>query len=329
MRAQLGLVSAAALAVFAAAGGVRAQTGAQPPAGGDDSQGSGQPPSVGYPEPSPAGPAQSPPPAAAPAGQAPGQAPPAASPQEPPPPASAGQPPPAAYSQDGYGYAYGEPPPPPPPKEPGSFPAFSVRIDPINALLKGRMGLELEMQLWKFITAEVAPVFVVWQQPPLIYWVGRNNNLRQESNGLGPISGASIAASFWLEGKPFRGFVLKAILTDYGYRYVAKDNVGLIDQSNQVERRLLAFFGSYSKIGFFTYGGGIELGVELNRRRRCIATHATASLPAVAGTNCPNESVMQVERFGDANNPTDADFRGFPFPVVLDFRLSLGFVFEP
>lgn len=324
MRAQLGLLGATtALAVLAAAGAV----GAQQPS----SDAEGQPPAVGYPE--PAAPAANPQPAPAQAPPPAAQAPPPAAQPQPPPPASASQPPPAAYSDGGYGYAY-EPPPPPPPKEPGKFPAFSVRVDPINALLKGRMGLELEMQLYKFITAELAPVFVVWQQPPLIYWVGRSNNLHQESNGLGPISGASLGLGFWLEGRPFRGYVLKAILTDYGYKYIAKDGAGLIDQMNQVERRLLAFFGSYSKIGFFTFGGGLGLGVELNRRRRCVpdenrATTLPSSPPAVAGTDCRDESVMQVERYDGTDAPTNIDFRGFPYPVVLDFRLSLGFVFEP
>jgi hypothetical protein len=191
------------------------------------------------------------------------------------------------------------------------------------------MGLELEVQVWKFITAEVVPIFVVWQQPPTFNWLGRDSSVHQESNGLGPISGASIGAGFWLEGKAFRGYVLKAILTDYGYKYVAKDDAGVIDHANQVERKLFGFFGSYSKIGIFTIGGGIGIGAELNRRRRCIASEATATSPAVPGTNCKDDFLIQIDRNPPLGQSSQANLRGFPYPVVLEGRISLGFVFEP
>ncbi len=246
----------------------------------------------------------------------------------PPPPASASAPPPAAYTEGGYGYGANEPPPPPPPKEGGKIPAFAVRVDPFNALLAGRMGLELEVQLWKFITAEVVPIFVVWQKPPTLNWAGRNDSLHQESNGLGPISGASIGTGFWLGGKPFRGYVLRATLTDYGYKYVARDDLGLIDRVNLVERRLVFSFGSVSRIGFFTIGGDIGLGVELNRRRRCIGTPATETSPTTAGTHCKDEALIQVNRDFYAREGSIVNLRSFPYPVVLEGRISLGFVFE-
>ena len=311
------------LAVLAAAGAVRAQ---QPPA--SDAQGTGQPPAVGYPEPAPAPPAQNPQPA--PAAAAPAQAPPPAAQTQPPPPASSREPPPG-----GYGYAYEEPPPPPPPKEPGKIPGFAVRVDPFNAILAGRMGLELEIQLYKFITAELVPIFVVWQKPPLFNWIERDTDVHQESTGLGPISGASIGIGFWLEGKPFRGYVLRGVLTDYGYKYVAKDELGVIDHANMVERRLFASFGSYSKFGVFTIGGEIGIGAELNRRRRCFDPYGAglavegSPTPAVPSTNCKDEAQLQIQRASLPNNPFPvADLRGFPYPVVLEGRISLGFVFE-
>ena len=123
--------------------------------------------------------------------------------------------------------------------------------------------------------------------------------------------------------------MLKAILTDYGYKYVAKDNYGVIDHANMVERKLFGFFGSYSKIGIFTIGGGIGIGAELNRRRRCITETRTTTEQAVPGTNCPDDFLMQIVRIPGPNEGSVADMRGWPYPVVLEGRISLGFVFEP
>jgi hypothetical protein len=128
--------------------------------------------------------------------------------------------------------------------------------------------------------------------------------------------------------------VLRGTLTDYGYKYVAKDELGVVDHANMVERKLFASFGSYSRWGVFTIGGEIGLGVELNRRRRCIPDEGLAYAsdnppkPAVPGTNCRDEFQMQVTRNPALGEDPRADLRGFPYPVVLEARISLGFVFE-
>ncbi|MGC4067514.1 MAG: hypothetical protein QM784_23290 [Polyangiaceae bacterium] len=109
---------------------------------------------------------------------------------------------PAAYDQGTSGIA--EPPPPPPPDEKSDFklPDFSVRVDPLNWLLAGRLGFELESELWKFISVEVIPVFVVNEKPPLLNLSGIPDTLRQQSNGVGALAGASIGAGFWLMESP-------------------------------------------------------------------------------------------------------------------------------
>ena len=103
--------------------------------------------------------------------------------QQPPPPGY-GQPPPPGYGQPpppGYGQppppGYGQPPPPATTTlaaasassacDDGEFemPGFAVRVDPLNWLIGGRLGFELEVQLWEFITFETIPMFVTESEP--------------------------------------------------------------------------------------------------------------------------------------------------------------------
>ena len=110
------------------------------------------------------------------------------------------------------------------------MPGFSIRVDPFNWLLEGRLGLELEVVAWKFISVELVPVFVANTEPPSFNFSGRDDPISQHSNGIGPISGASLGAGFWLSGTPLQGYVLRALLTNYGYTYEAKDGAGVFDQ---------------------------------------------------------------------------------------------------
>ena len=88
---------------------------------------------------------------------------------------------------------------------------FSARVDPFNALLEGRLGLELELELSKYVSLELVPVFVLTKSPPMLnYNTYEKSSLHQESNGWGPLSGAAIDAGLWFGGKPFRGYVLRA-----------------------------------------------------------------------------------------------------------------------
>jgi hypothetical protein len=238
-----------------------------------------------------------------------------------------GQPQPqAGYGQSqqgGYQQGYGYQEPPPPPEKPeGKFeiPDFSVRLDPFNWLLEGRLGFELEVQLWKFITFETVPVFVVNNSPPTLNLTGRNDDLTQHSNGIGALSGTSLGAGFWLDGKPFQGYVIRAIFTNYGYEYRTTSDGQRIDTVEHTERQLFGFFGSYARWGFFTLGGGIGLGVELNKQQRCFAN---TSLASVTSANCDGELDIAV------NSPVRdvVDLNGPLHPIQLMGRFSLGAVF--
>ena len=235
-----------------------------------------------------------------------------------PPPAAA---PPPAQAQPGYGGTYDPAPPPPPPRDRGgSFkvPDLSVRIDPINWLIFGRLGFELEAEVWKFLSVEVVPVFVASSDPPAHNLGGFPASLKQRSNGLGALSGASISAGFWLEGKPLEGNVLRVVFTNYGYEYVTEDNAGVIDRVTHTERRLFGFFGSHSRWGFFTITGGLGLGVELNDEQRCFES-------GVATTECSgDELLIRADRTAD---PRFINLNGALHPAYFMFRLSLGFIF--
>ena len=271
-----------------------------------------QPPPPGYQQPPPPGYQQPPPPGY----------------QQPPPPGYQ-QPPPPGYQQPpppGYGYGY-NPPPPPPPKKPEDsgfkMPDLSVRVDPFNLLIDGRLGIELESSVWKFISVELVPVFVVNGTPPTFnYFNGRKDQLSQHSNGLGALAGTSIDAGFWLNGKPFKGYVLRLIFTNYGYTYKTSDDAGTIDQVSHTERRLYGFFGSHAKWGFFTIAGGIGLGVELNKQKRCFPSTATS--PADATSNCDQKG---LDIALDRNLNEIANLNGALYPVDIMARFSLGVVF--
>jgi hypothetical protein len=235
-----------------------------------------------------------------------------------PPPAGYGQPPPDGY-QGGY---YQEPPPPPQkPDEGFEIPDFSVRIDPFNWLLEGRLGFEFEVQLWEFITVETVPVFVVDESPLTLRLGGREDNLTQHSNGLGALSGASLGVGFWLDGEPFEGTVLRAIYTNYGYNYRTRDGDRTIDEVEHTERHLYGFFGSYRRWGFFTLGGGIGLGVELNKQERCVASRAAGFRTTSSG--CDGELQIALDDSGSEV----ADLNGWLHPVQIVGRISLGVVF--
>lgn len=275
-------------------------------------------------------------PSPSPAGSAPaadtGQAPPPIDYRSEPSPAAGGTLPgqsqpiggPSSYSEpepstDPSGYSEPAPvePPPPPPKNPAKIPDFSVRVDPLTWLLEGRLGFELEVEAWHFISVELVPVFVVNDHPPSLNLYGVPDTLYQHSNGLGSLAGTSLGVGFWLEGKPFRGYVLRAVYTNYGYRYESKDAVGKIDSVKHTDRHIAGLFGSYSRWGPFTIGGLFGLGVEMNKQQRCFVNGGAVT------SGCPDDSLLILT---DRNGNT-ADLNGSLHPVYLEFRLSLGFVF--
>jgi len=270
--------SAAALGLLSLSTNAHAQYGQPPPPG------YGQPPPPGYGQPPPPGYGQ-------------------------PPPPGYGQPPPGYYNQ-------GPPPPPPsPPRDDGEFemPGFAVRVDPLNWLVNGRLGFELEVQLWEFITFETIPMFVTESEPVALNLSGREDTVSQHSDGLGALAGATLGVGFWLEGEPFEGYVLHAQLSNYALSYRASDDAGEFDRVDHVERVFLGRFGSYNRWGPFTLGGEIGLGVELNKETRC-----------PAGVQCDeDEMVILIDRAGNA-----ADLNGPLHPVQLTFSLALGFIID-
>jgi hypothetical protein len=197
------------------------------------------------------------------------------------------------------------------------MPPFSVRIDPFNWLLHGKLGFELEVGVLDFMSVELVPEFVVNEQPPSFnFFSGREDPLYRESDGIGPISGTSIGLGFWLEGKALHGYVLRAILTNYSYHYIARDEDGEFDNVSHVERHFYGFFGSNAVWGVFTLGGGIGLGVELNKETRCFEDDGT---PTRQG--CPDSELLIK---ADRNAETVVDLGGGLGGVQLLGRISLG-----
>lgn len=223
----------------------------------------------------------------------------------------------APYSPPPYGNgAYAAPPPPQRPEGSGvEVPDFSIRIDPFNWLLEGRLGLELEVELTSFLTVEMVPVFVASEQPPSLNLGGIPDTLHQRSNGLGAMSGASAGLGFWLEGDTLEGTVIRAIITNYAYTYAAEDDAGTIDEVSHTERQLYGMIGSHARWKAFTIAGGIGLGVELNKQSRCP--------DGLDPSDCDDsELLLRIDRSDEYVNLNSS-----LYPAVIHGRISLGVVF--
>jgi len=226
-----------------------------------------------------------------------------------------------------YGYANEDPNRPgyEEPKSNFEMPQWSVRIDPFNWLLAGRLGLELEMQVYKFVSVELVPVFVVNDQPPYLNlgFVGVPNTLKQKSAGVGALAGSSIGVGFWLNGKPMEGYVLRAELTNYSIDYDTS-----IDHVNYVEREFQILLGQHSKWGPFTIAGTFGLGTMLNSHERCFANDTPGSAQT---SGCPNGKQMLLA-LTPANNLTGQpmgviNLNSWAYPIDLILRISLGVAF--
>jgi hypothetical protein len=283
----------------------------------------------------PAAPAPAPAPTPETAAEPP-PAPPASPVEELPPPPPPEQQPAPAQRFDGQvsgGYAdetYPEDGDPEPSGDGGKFemPGISIRLDPLNWLLDGRLGIELEVAPLPWFSVELVPVFVVNSEPPTIDFDSLDEDISQHSNGLGSLAGTSIGAGFWLDGEAFRGYVLRAIFTNYGYTFRASDGSGTFDRVNRTERRLLGFFGSYMRWSFFTIGGGLGLGYELNQQERC----ALRSVPTTGGSRIASDPDADcdgdLELAADRSASSRVNVNGFLHPVYFEGRLSLGFVID-
>jgi len=254
-------------------------------------------------------------------------------PQQPPPQQQVPPPPPPQRFEGQVSGGYQEPPAYPEQDdetagggETWSPTGFSVRLDPLNWLIEGRLGFELELGLLPWLTVEMIPVLVANEEPPSFNLSGRDDTVRQESNGIGPFSGASLGVGFWLGGEAFRGYVIRLVFTNYGYSYIAEDSGGVFDQVDHTERRFVFFFGSYSRWGLFTIGGGLELGYELNQQERCdLMRTSTGRFGASNTSDCDGELRIAIE---DRTMPSTGNLNGFLHPVALGFRFSLGLAFD-
>jgi hypothetical protein len=204
------------------------------------------------------------------------------------------------------------------------MPPFSIRFDPFTWLIAGRLDLELEVGVWRFISVELVPVLVANTEPPSFDFAGRDSLVSQHSDGLGPIAGFTIGAGFWLFGTPFQGYVARLSLTNVGIAYEATDSEGVFDHVDNVERRLQLFLGSHSRFGFFAVSGGLGLGYELSRSERCFVNEGTQLMQAVTSGCHDEELQITVDRSGKSF----ADLHGPFYPFYILARFSIGVVFD-
>jgi len=197
------------------------------------------------------------------------------------------------------------------------MPDISLRIDPFNFVLEGRLGVELETELYKLLSLELVPVFVIMQSPPTLnYSTYEKSSLSQESNGWGPLSGAAIDVGIWFGGKPFKGSVLRAGFSNYAYTY--KTTAPGNDSVSHTSRQLFAMVGSHSSMGVFTIAYGLGLGYELNQQNRCFDEFGNPT------SDCDKDQLLiKLNRDGSSA----ADLSSYLYPFDFLARLSLGVVF--
>ena len=197
------------------------------------------------------------------------------------------------------------------------MPDISLRFDPFNLLLEGRLGIELESELYKLVSVEIVPIFVIMHSPPMLnYSTYEKSSLHQESNGWGPLAGAALDAGIWFGGKPFNGYVLRVGLTNYAYTY--KTTAPANDSVSHTDRQLYVLFGSHSRWGAFTLAYGFGLGYELNQQNRCFDDFGNAT------ANCPKDQLLIKL---NADGSSLGDLHGYLYPFDLLARFSLGVVF--
>lgn len=239
--------------------------------------------------------------------------------------------------EEDYGYEDASYPPPEPDRDRGDggfkMPPFSIRLDPFNWLIEGRLGLELEVGVLDFMTVELVPILIANAEPPTFNFSGRADPLSQESNGLGPIAGASLGVGFWIAGRPLDGYVLRVALTNVGITYKSSDAMGVFDRVTQTERRLVVMFGSHSRFGVFTIAGGIGLGYELNQGTRCFVSTGGASPGSRAtSSGCADDGELHIALDDPSvRSPGQlevADLNGWLHPVYLEGRFSIGVSFD-
>jgi hypothetical protein len=194
-----------------------------------------------------------------------------------------------------------------------------VRVDPLTWLLEGRLGFELEVGLWKFISLELVPVFITNESPPTMNLRTVDEKVTQESDGLGALAGSSFGLGFWLGGEPFEGYALRAIVTNYGVSYKSMSGDTKIDQVDHVERHFYGALSSYSRWGAFTLGGTLGIGTELNNETRCFNRTTTGATETTSG--CDGE--LQLKLDPNANNVVNLNTWSHPIQIMIRFSLGV------
>lgn len=178
------------------------------------------------------------------------------------------------------------------------------------------MAVELESELYKFVSLELVPVFVTSESPPMLnYSTYQKSSLTQASNGWGPLSGVAIDTGFWFGGKPLKGTVLRVGFTNYAYTYSSKAPAN--DTVSHTNRQLFVLVGQHSNLGVFTLSYGIGLAYELNQQNRCFDRFGDAT------STCPKDQLLiKLDEQG-----TVADLTSYLYPFDFLARFSVGVVF--
>jgi hypothetical protein len=216
------------------------------------------------------------------------------------------------------------------------MPTFSVRVDPLNWLLDGHLGFEVEVGLLEWLTVESIPMFVASKQPPIFNSV---DELEQAGNGIGALAGASLGVGFWLNGTAFRGDVLRVGINHYSVEYTTRalEDEGsssldptsrgdILDRVVHNRTRLAVLFGSHKRWGFFTLAGGIGLEYEMNDTKRCL-DNESGVWRSTADPPCDDDQLQIArDRLGTVSEPRAVNLYDWLHPFYPVFRFSLGVV---
>lgn len=227
--------------------------------------------------------------------------------------------------------------PPPPPSSRSRlhfrFPDFSAQLEVLNVLPYGRLGLPVDFEVLDWLTVGTQFTFVTAKEPLFV-----PSHIQQHSNGLGPIAGLDIGASFWPFGTTFDGMFVRVGLTNYSYRYdgFAVENYesedvvagAKLDSAAHTERRLSLLIGKGYQFGFLLVSGAVGIEYELNQQRRCLEGIRDGRKPFVPTRSGCNDDEFGIQRRVSGNNAFNVyDLGGPLYPFSLVAKLSVGFVY--
>jgi hypothetical protein len=260
MTYRIPLASSAAMIVWMAATALPTLASAQAPAPAPQPAPAPTPAPPGTPAPAPA-PAPTYPPAQPgyppqqPGGAQPGYPPPGYQQPGYPPPAGyqqPGYPPPGGYQQPGYApYGYVEPPIPPPPKRPEL--QWTIRLDLLE-LIFGRLTGEVEYAFAGPFSVDIGPEYIFFDP-------------RQSSPDGVKASGSGVHGDLgiWVEGRPLRGYFLKAHLAHSSVTF--RSDIG--GELKVPETLVGAMFGSQSIYGgWFSVSGAFGIVYDTQSEER-------------------------------------------------------------